>query len=95
MNIYKKKFLKDLEALSKKLDKSYGESDKMQAIIREQLQLCSAYSPLIKNELEKLEVSNLITNLMTKAMVLKITGDLQTDVAKVTSRLDELAEKLN
>lgn len=95
MDIYEKKFLKDFDALSKKFDKSYGEYDRMQSINHEQLELCSVYSPLVKDELKKLSLSILINNLMTKAMVLKISGDLQTDIAKITSRLDELEEKLS
>jgi hypothetical protein len=93
MNIYRKTFLKDFEALSKDFESAYGESDRMQAILENQLRLCAAYSPLIKDELEKLEFSILINNLMTKSMVLKLTGDLHADVAKVISRLDQLEGK--
>jgi hypothetical protein len=37
----------------------------------------------------------MIHDLTTKTLVLKLTGDLKKDVAKLASRLDNLEEKLN
>ncbi|TLX87062.1 MAG: hypothetical protein E6K94_00620 [Thaumarchaeota archaeon] len=97
MNIpdFRKKFLKDFRALQDQFDSTYGESDRMRTIIEKQLQLCNAYRPLIKNLQESNEVTTLINNLTTKLLVLKLTGDLEKDVAKLTSRVDNLEEKLN
>ena len=67
----------------------------MRTIIEKQLEVCNAYRPLIKNLQESNEVTTLINNLMTKLLALKLTGDLQKDVAKLTSRVDALEEKLN
>lgn len=97
MNIpdFRKKFLKDFKALQDQFDSTYGERDRMRTIIEEQLQLCNAYRPLIKNLQESNEVTTIINNLTTKLLVLKLTGDLEKDVAKLTSRVDDLEEKLN
>ena len=97
MNIpdFRKKFLKDFRALQDQFDSTYGESDRMRTIIEKQLQLCNAYRPLIKNLQESNEVTTLINNLTTKLLVLKLTGDLEKDIAKLTSRVDDLEEKLN
>ncbi|MGI0022659.1 MAG: hypothetical protein ACRD9Q_07345 [Nitrososphaeraceae archaeon] len=97
MNIpdFRKKFLKDFKALQDQFDSTYGENDKMQTIIVKQLELCNAYRPLIKNLQESNEVTTLINNLNTKLLVLKVTGDLERDVAKLTSRVDDLEKKLN
>ena len=97
MNIpdFRKKFLTDFKALQDQFDSTYGESDKMLTIIEKQLQLCNSYRPLIKNLQESNEVTTLINNLTTKLLVLKLTGDLKKDVAKLTSRVDDLEGKLN
>lgn len=92
---FRKKFLKDFKALQDQFDTAHGENDRMQAILEKQLQLCNAYRPLIKNLQESTEVTTLINNLTTKLLVLKLTGDLQEDVAKLTSRVDGLEERLN
>jgi len=92
---FRKKFLKDFRALQDQFDSTYGESDRMRTIIEKQLQLCNAYRPLIKNLQESNEVTTLINNLTTKLLVLKLTGDLEKDIAKLTSRVDDLEEKLN
>lgn len=67
----------------------------MRTIIEKQLQLCNAYRPLIKNLQESNEVTTMINDLTTKLLVLKLTGDLQKNVTKLTSRVDELEKKLN
>ena len=97
MNIpdFRKKFLKDFKALQDQFDSTYGENDKMQTIIEKQLELCNEYRPLIKNLQESNEVTTIINNLNTKLLVLKVTGDLEKDFAKLTSRVDDLEEKLN
>ena len=97
MNIpdFRKKFLKDFKELQDQFDSMYGENDRMRAIIEKQLEVCNAYRPLIKNLQESNEVTTLINNLTTKLIALKLTGDLQNDVAKLTSRIDALEEKLN
>lgn len=97
MNIpdFRKKFLKDFKELQDQFDSVYGESDRMRTIIEKQLQLCNAYRPLIKSLQESNEVTTLINNLTTKLLVIKLTGDLEKDVAKLTSRVDDLEEKLN
>jgi hypothetical protein len=92
---FRKKFLNDFKALQDQFDSTYGESDRMRTIIEKQLQLCNAYRPLIKNLQESNEVTSLINNLTTKLLVLKLTGDLQKDVAKLNSRVDDLEEKSN
>ena len=73
----------------------YGESDRMRTIIEKQLLLCNAYRPLIKSLQESNEVTTLINNLTTKLLIIKLTGDLEKDVAKLTSRVDDLEEKSN
>ena len=97
MNIpdFRKKFLKDFKELQDQFDSVYGESDRMRTIIEKQLQLCNAYRPLIKSLQESNEVTTLINNLTTKLLVIKLTGDLEKDVAKLTSRVDDLEEKSN
>lgn len=95
MNIFQNKFRKDFEALSREYDSAYGENDRLQEIIQEQLELCAAYLPLVREPLEKLLVSNMINNLTTKALVIKLTGDLQKDFARLTSRINDLEEKYN
>jgi uncharacterized protein Yka (UPF0111/DUF47 family) len=92
---FRKKFLKDFKELQDQFDSLYGESDRMRTIIEKQLQLCSAYRPLIKSLQESNEVTTLINNLTTKLLVIKLTGDLEKDVAKLTSRVDDLEEKSN
>lgn len=64
-------------------------------INEKQLEVCNAYRPLIKNLQESNEGTTLINNLTTKLLVLKLTVDLQKDIAKITSRVDALEEKLN
>nr|CAF28774.1 hypothetical protein [uncultured crenarchaeote] len=97
MNIpdFRKKFLRDFKLLQDQFDSTHGDNDRMRTIIEKQLQLCNAYKPLIKNLQESNEVATMIHDLTTKTLVLKLTGDLEKDVAKLTSRLDNLEEKLN
>ena len=97
MNIpdFRKKFLRDFKVLQDQFDSTNGEYDSMRTIIEKQLQLCSAYRPLIKNLQESNEVTTMINDLTTKLLVLKLTGDLQKNVTKLTSRVDELEKKLN
>jgi len=92
---FRKKFLKDFKELQDQFDSVYGESDRMRTIIEKQLQLCNAYRPLIKSLQESNEVTTLINNLTTKLLVIKLIGDLEKDVAKLTSRVDDLEEKSN
>jgi hypothetical protein len=92
---FRKKFLKDFKDLQDQFDSMYGENDRMRAIIEKQLEVCNAYRPLIKNLQESNEVTTLINNLTTKLLVLKLSGDLQKDVAKIASRVDALEQKLN
>lgn len=97
MNIpdFRKKFLRDFKVLQDQFDSTNGEYDSMRTIIEKQLQLCSAYRPLIKNLQESNEVTTMINDLTTKLLVLKLTGDLQKNVTKLTSRVDDLEKKLN
>lgn len=97
MNIpdFRKKFLRDFKLLQDQFDTTDADNDTMRTIIEKQLQLCNAYKPLIKNLQESNEVATMIHDLTTKTLVLKLTGDLKKDVAKLTSRLDNLEEKLN
>lgn len=97
MNIpdFRKKFLRDFKLLQDQFDTIDGDNDRMRTIIEKQLQLCNAYKPLIKNLQESNEVATMIHDLTTKTLVLKLTGNLEKDVAKLTSRLDNLEEKLN
>jgi hypothetical protein len=92
---FRKKFLRDFKALQDQFDSTNGENDSMRIIIEKQLQLCNAYRPLIKNLQESNEVTTMINDLTTKLLVLKLTGDLQKNVAKLTSRIDNLEEKFN
>jgi len=92
---FRKKFLNDFKTLQDQFDSIYGEGDSMLTIIEKQLQLCNSYRPLIKNLQESNEVTTLINNLTTKLLVLKLTGDLKKDVAKLTNRIDDLEQKLN
>ena len=97
MNIpdFRKKFLRDFKLLQDQFDTIDDDNDRMRTIIEKQLQLCNAYKPLIKNLQESNEVATMIHDLTTKTLVLKLTGNLEKDVAKLTSRLDSLEEKLN
>lgn len=97
MNIpdFRKKFLRDFKVLQDQFDSTNGEYDSMRTIIEQQLQLCSAYRPLIKNLQESNEVTTMINDLTTKLLVLKLTGDLQKNVTKLSSRVDDLEKKLN
>ena len=97
MNIpdFRKKFLKDFKLLQEQFDLTHSDNDSMRTIIEKQLQLCNAYKPLIKNLQESNEVATMIHDLTTKLLVLKLTGDLEKDVAKLASRLDNVEEKLN
>jgi hypothetical protein len=92
---FRKKFLRDFKALQDQFDSTHDENDRMRTIIEKQLQLCNAYRPLIKNLQESNEVTVMINDLTTKLLVLKLTGELQKDVAKLTNRIDDLEEKLN
>ena len=97
MNIpnFRKKFLRDFKELQDQFDLTNGDYDSMRTIIEKQLQLCNAYRPLIKNLQESNEVTTMINDLTTKLLVLKLTGDLQKNVTKLTSRVDNLEKKLN
>lgn len=97
MNIpdFRKKFLRDFKVLQDQFDSTNGENDGMRIIVEKQLQLCNAYRPLIKNLQESNEVTTMINDLTTKLLVLKLTGDLQKNVAKLTSRIDNLEEKFS
>lgn len=97
MNIpdFRKKFLRDFKLLQDQFDTTDGDNDRMRTIIEKQLQLCNAYKPLIKNLQESNEVATMIHDLTTKTLVLKLTGNIEKEVAKLTSRLDNLEEKLN
>ena len=92
---FRKKFLRDFNALQNQFDSTNGENDSMRTIIEKQLQLCHAYRPLIKNLQESNEITTMINDLTTKLLVLKLTGDLQKNIAKLTSRIDKLEEKFN
>lgn len=97
MNIpdFRKKFLRDFKVLQDQFDSTNGENDSMRIIVEKQLQLCNAYRPLIKNLQESNEVTTMINDLTTKLLVLKLTGDLQKNVAKLTSRIDNLEQKFS
>ena len=92
---FRKQFNKDFKALSEEFDSSHGDNDNMMEILQKQIQLCRAYIPLITDPLESVEIENSVTNLTTRLMVLKLTGDLQKDVAKLTTNFDDLQEKSN
>jgi hypothetical protein len=92
---FRKKFLRDFKVLQDQFDSTHCDIDGMQTIIEKQLQLCNAYKPLIKNLQESNEVATMIHDLTTKLLVLRLTGDLQKNVAKLTNRVDNLEEKLN
>jgi hypothetical protein len=92
---FRKKFLRDFKELQDQFDSTNGDYDNMRTIIEKQLQLCNAYRPLIKNLQESNEVTTMINDLTTKLLVLKLTGDLQKNVTKLTDRVDELQKKLN
>jgi hypothetical protein len=92
---FRKKFLRDFKVLQDQFDSRHGDNDSMRTIIEKQLQLCNAYKPLIKNLQESNEVATMIHDLTTKLLVLKLTGDLEKDIAKLTNRVDDLEEKLN
>jgi hypothetical protein len=92
---FRKKFLRDFKVLQDQFDSTNGENDGMRIIVEKQLQLCNAYRPLIKNLQESNEVTTMINDLTTKLLVLKLTGDLQKNVAKLTSRIDNLEEKFS
>ena len=97
MNIpdFRKKFLRDFKVLQDQFDSTNGENDGMRIIVEKQLQLCNAYRPLIRNLQESNEVTTMINDLTTKLLVLKLTGDLQKNVAKLTSRIDNIEEKFS
>jgi hypothetical protein len=92
---FRKKFLRDFKVLQDQFDSTNGENDTMRIIVEKQLQLCNAYRPLIRNLQESNEVTTMINDLTTKLLVLKLTGDLQKNVTKLTSRVDDLEKKLN
>jgi hypothetical protein len=92
---FRKKFLRDFKVLQDQFDSTNGENDSMRIIVEKQLQLCNAYRPLIKNLQESNEVTTMINDLTTKLLVLKLTGDLQKNVAKLTSRIDNLEQKFS
>ena len=97
MNIpdFRKKFLRDFKVLEDQFDSTHGDNDSMRTIIEKQLQLCNAYKPLIKNLQESNEVATMTHDLTTKLLVLRLTGDLQKNIAKLTGRIDNLEEKFN
>jgi len=92
---FRKKFLRDFKVLQDQIDSTNHENDSMRTIIEKQLQLCNAYKPLIKNLQESNEVTTMINDLTTKLLVLKLTGNLEKDVAKLIRRVDDLEKKLN
>jgi hypothetical protein len=92
---FRKKFLRDFKVLQDQFDSTNGENDTMRIIVEKQLQLCNAYRPLIRNLQESNEVTTMINDLTTKLLVLKLTGDLQKNVAKLTSRIDNIEEKFS
>jgi hypothetical protein len=92
---FRKKFLRDFKVLQDQFDAINGEYDGMRTIIEKQLQLCNTYKPLIKNLQESNEITTMINDLTTKLLVLKLTGDLQKNVAKLTSRIDNIEEKFS
>jgi hypothetical protein len=92
---FRKKFLRDFKVLQDQFDSTNGEYDTMRIIVEKQLQLCNAYRPLIRNLQESNEVTTMINDLTTKLLVLKLTGDLQKNVAKLTSRIDNIEEKFS
>ena len=97
MNIpdFRKKFLRDFKELQDQFDSTNDDFNNMRTIIEKQLQLCNGYRPLIKNLQESNEITTMINDLTTKLLVLKLTGDLQKNVTKLTSRVDDLEKKLN
>lgn len=97
MNIpdFRKKFLRDFKELQDQFDSINGDYNSMRTTIEKQLQLCNAYRPLIKNLQESNEVTTMINDLTTKLLVLKLTGDLQKNITKLTDRVDDLEKKLN
>lgn len=97
MNIpdFRKKFLRDFKELQDQFDSINGDYNSMRTTIEKQLQLCNAYRPLIKNLQESNEVTSMINDLTTKLLVLKLTGDLQKNITKLTDRVDDLEKKLN
>lgn len=97
MNIpdFRKKFLRDFKVLQDQFESTHDDNDSMRTIIEKQLQLCNGYKPLIKNLQESNEVATMIHDLTTKLLVLRLTSDLQKNVAKLTNRVDNLEEKLN
>lgn len=97
MNIpdFRKKFLRDFKVLQDQFESTHDDNDSMRTIIEKQLQLCNAYKPLVKNLQESNEVATMIHDLTTKLLVLRLTGDLEKNVAKLTKRVDDLEEKLN
>jgi hypothetical protein len=92
---FRKKFLRDFKELQDEFDSTNGDYNSMRTIIEKQLQLCNAYRPLIKNLQESNEITTIINDLTTKLLVLKLTGDLQKNVTKLTTRVDDLEKKLN
>jgi hypothetical protein len=92
---FRKKFLRDFKELQNEFDSTNGDYNSMRTIIEKQLQLCNAYRPLIKNLQESNEITTIINDLTTKLLVLKLTGDLQKNVTKLTTRVDDLEKKLN
>jgi len=92
---FRKKFLRDFKVLEDQFDSTHGDNDSMRTIIEKQLQLCNAYKPLIKNLQESNEVATMTHDLTTKLLVLRLTGDLQKNIAKLTGRIDNLEEKFN
>jgi hypothetical protein len=92
---FRKKFLRDFKVLEDQFDSTHGDNDSMRTIIEKQLQLCNAYKPLIKNLQESNEVATMTHDLTTKLLVLRLTGDLQRNIAKLTGRIDNLEEKFS
>jgi hypothetical protein len=92
---FRKKFLRDFKELQDQFDSINGDYNSMRTTIEKQLQLCNAYRPLIKNLQESNEVTTMINDLTTKLLVLKLIGDLQKNITKLTDRVDDLEKKLN
>jgi hypothetical protein len=89
-----KKFLEQFKILDKQIDISHGENDSILATLQKELALCEYYRPKLTDKKEYADISDLMSNLTLKVLIFKITGDLQKDVAKLTTRMDELESKL-
>jgi hypothetical protein len=73
---------------------THGGNDSILAILQKELSLCEHYRPKLVDKKEYADTSDLMSNLTLKILIFKITGDLQKDVAKLTTRIDEIESKL-